>query len=342
MNFTKNTKIRTAAVTALLIISIFAQGLTAAAAEKTLVPMGSAVGIQIYTKGVLVVGLSATGGGTEPSPGAVAGLVPGDLITALGGDKITNGEDFRAAAAKLTAEPVSLRVQRGDESLQMTVTPKMTAGVAELGIWLRDNVSGIGTLTYYDPETGSYGGLGHGINDVDSGVLMPLGKGSILNASITEIKKGCAGVPGELCGSYDLKNLRGSILKNTPSGIFGKLEAGLPQAEAAIPLAKSSEIELGKATILANLQGSAAEEYEVEIARVYRGDEAGRSMLICVKDARLLERAGGIVQGMSGSPIIQNGKLIGAVTHVFINDPTRGYGISIENMLNAAENAKAG
>jgi len=296
----------------------------------------------MFTDGVLVVGMSATQNGKEPSPAAVSGVLPGDLITALGEAKIGSADEFKAEMSKLTEKPIVVTVVRNGETLQLTLEPNVKSGTPELGLWLRDNVSGIGTMTFYDPESGVYGGLGHGINDFESGVIMPMGRGDIFRSTVLEIKKGCPGAPGELCGDFSAKTICGSILENTQCGIFGILNSGQPDAGKAIPAASSDEIELGKATVLTNVKGTEIEEFEVEITRIYRGNDDGRSLMLCITDKRLLEQTGGIVQGMSGSPIIQNGKLIGAVTHVLVNDPTKGFGISIEKMLDEAGNIKLG
>ena len=337
MNFKNRKKYGNIFLSTALILCVFSQSVSAfAAQEKMLVPMGCTVGIQMFTDGVLVVGLSATQNGQAPSPAAVAGVLPGDLITGLGEAKIGSADDFKAEMSKLSEKPVSVTILRNGETLQLTLTPNVSGGTPELGLWLRDNVSGIGTMTFYDPQTGMYGGLGHGINDFESGVIMPLGRGDIFFSNVVEIKKGSAGEPGEICGDFSGKSTCGNILQNTPCGIFGILNSGLPDAGKAISAADSDEIELGKATVLANINGTKIEEFEIEITRVYRGNADGRSIMISVTDKRLLENTGGIVQGMSGSPIIQNGKLIGAVTHVMVNDPTKGFGISIEKMLEAA------
>ena len=337
MDLKNKTKYRNVFVAAVLILSVFSQSVSAfATQERLLVPMGCTVGIQMFTDGVLVVGLSATQNGQAPSPAAVAGVLPGDLITALGKTKIGSAEEFKAEMSKLTEQPVSITVLRNGETLQMTVSPNISGGRPELGLWLRDNVSGIGTMTFFDPQTGIYGGLGHGINDFESGVIMPLGRGDIFLSTVVDIKKGGAGEPGELCGDFSGKSTCGNIIQNTPCGIFGILNLNVPDTGEAIPAADSDEIELGKANVLANINGTEVEEFEIEITRVYRGNADGRSLMLSVTDKRLLEKTGGIVQGMSGSPIIQNGKLIGAVTHVMVNDPSKGFGISIEKMLEAA------
>lgn len=319
-------------------IIICAMLFTSASAQKRpmLVPLGSAVGITMSTDGALVVGLSSTQGGKSASPAAVAGILPGDLITAVNGEKISSASELRAVLTGHGGETLTVSVRRGADSMEMTICPKSDEGAAELGLWLRDSVAGIGTLTFYDPQSCQYGGLGHGINDVDSGVLMPLGSGNIMDAEITEIKKGAAGEPGELRGAFDPSCVKGCIDMNTASGVFGVFSGAAPAGEA-IPIAFTDEIELGKATILSNVSGTQVEEFEVEITRVYRGDDMGRSMMLSVCDKELLARTGGIVQGMSGSPILQNGRLIGAVTHVLVGDPARGFGISIESMLAAAD-----
>ncbi len=334
MYYKKKTQLKAVLMSAALVISVLAQtGAAEAKAAKKLVPMGCTIGIQMFTDGVLVVGLSATENGTAPSPAAVAGILPGDLIQGLGAEKITCANDFKAAVGKLTGQAVSVTVQRNSEKLQLTLTPNIKSGTPELGVWLRDNVAGVGTMTFYDPQTGLYGGLGHGINDMDSGVIMPLGRGSIFRSTVVDIKKGSAGVPGELHGDFSGQNSLGTILKNTRCGIFGSLSSGQPEQGDAIETATENEIKLGKATVLANISGSEVSSYAIEITRVYRGSDDSRSLMLSVTDEKLLEQTGGIVQGMSGSPIIQNGKLIGAVTHVLVNDPTKGFGVSIEKML---------
>jgi len=342
----KSVYLRARALAAAFALSLSFLTATAQAApeqkEKLLVPMGCAVGIQINMDGVLVVGLVESAEGQEPSPAAGCGLMPGDLITSMDGCEVHCGEDFRNAVAKLTGGPVEVTAVRNGETLEFTLEPRVSENGVELGLWLRDGVTGIGTLTYYDPESGSFGGLGHSINDLDSGVLIPMGRGHIMRSSISGIIKGSSGSPGELCGSFDESGVCGSVSSNTPCGIFGQLIDGVPSIDKAIPAASEDEVKLGPATVLTNTSGMESEEFDIEIVRIYRGDEANRSMMIKITDPRLIERTGGIVQGMSGSPIIQDGKLIGAVTHVMINDPTQGFGIFIENMLKTAQEQQTG
>ena len=298
------------------------------AAGRALIPVGRTVGIQLHTPGALVVGLTAD---TGKSPAGEAGVRAGDLITALDGRPIGSSAEFMEAAAMLCGDAVELTVQRGEQTLRFRVSPMQTAEGWRLGVWLRDSISGIGTVTFIDPETGFYGALGHPINDMDTGVLLPLGSGAVTDAEIVGIRRGQCGVPGELYGRFDFAGSCGSILSNTTCGIFGYLE-GYCEGDA-LPVADESEIHTGEATILSNVQGQDVAAYAIEIEQVWRGDV--RSLCFRVKDEALLNLTGGIVQGMSGSPILQDGKLIGAVTHVLVNDPTRGYGVSVAQMLSA-------
>lgn len=203
-------------------------------------------------------------------------------------------------------------------------------------------MAGIGTLTFCEPATGRFGALGHGINDVDTAQLMPLQSGSIMYSEVTDVKKGEKGAPGELHGAFQVNRDLGELYANTASGVFGRLEDGtLTDGLEPVPVAERKEVKTGAATILSNIAGDQVEEYQVEIIRVYPANGADtRNLMLKVTDPRLLETTGGIVQGMSGSPILQNGKLVGAVTHVLVNDPTQGYGILAENMLLEAENGE--
>lgn len=332
----KTIRLRVRALTAALalVISFITPAAYAAGqdGEKLLVPMGCAVGIQINTDGVMVVGL-VSGEDGSPSPAAKSGLAPGDLITCMDGREIHCADDFRNAVSQLEGGAVTVIAERNGESMEFTLEPSFTEKGIELGLWLRDGVTGIGTLTYYDPDTGRYGGLGHSINDLDSGVLIPMGRGHIMRSCVTDVVRGSCGTPGELCGTFDESGVCGSVRLNTVCGIFGELIDCIPSAEKAIPVAGEAEIRLGSAAVLTNTSGMDSEEFEIEIVRIYRGEDTNRSMMIRITDPRLIERTGGIVQGMSGSPIIQDGKLIGAVTHVMINDPTGGFAVSAEDML---------
>ena len=304
----------------------------AIAAEVTprmLVPVGHTVGIKLFSKGVVVVKLSD--GGT---PAKACGLRTGDVIVQCGGSAVTSSEQFQSLLQTCggTAE---LEVQRNGDSMTLSVEPERNdRGVYCIGAWIRDSMAGIGTMTYYDPATSTFGALGHGITDVDTAQLMPFSNGSILPSTVKAVKKGEAGSAGELRGDFDLTSDLGGLYANTSSGVFGTLEAAYAPAQAqAVPTGQPAA---GPAVIRSNVQGDEVREYDIEILKTVSGSNDGRDMVISVTDPALVEATGGIVQGMSGSPILQDGKLVGAVTHVLLNDPTKGYGISIENMLKAA------
>ena len=309
---------------------------TVAAAAKELVPVGRAVGIRLEANGVVIAGIPDTcADGVTPSPAKSSGLRAGDIIVKAGGVEISSGEDLKALMLKHDGKEIAIVVERGDKLEQEAVTPQKTQeGSYCLGILIRDGISGIGTITFYDPETGAYGALGHPVNDGETGVTMPVREGFISHMSVGDVAKGKTGVPGQLHGSFDFDSKVGTVLTNTDCGIFGEMLSTKLLCEKPIEAALDSEIHTGEAHILSNVDGSTVKRFDIEISRVFTGDEAeGRSMLITVTDEELVELTGGIVQGMSGSPIIQDNKLIGAVTHVLINEPAKGYGISISKML---------
>ena len=231
-----------------------------------------------------------------------------------------------------------MQVRRDERLITFTDTPQCGSdGVYRLGAWIRDSMAGIGTLTYYDPQTASYGALGHGITDVDTAQLMTLSGGSIMETTVKAVKKGQKGDPGELRGDFTVQRDVGTLTANTTGGIFGKVaDAACIDTAQAIPVAAAREVKCGSATILSTINGSETKEYRVEILRLYSGGQDTRNLMLKVTDPQLLAATGGIVQGMSGSPILQNGKFVGAVTHVLIDDPSRGYGILMENMLTMA------
>lgn len=326
-----------AALCLLLALTLLAAPALAEGARQ-LVPVGRTVGIEAATEGLLVVSLSEveTAQGKK-SPAADCGIQPGDIIVRLGGCEVGTSEDFAQAAAGLDGSPVAVQLMRGGQLIQYTLTPAFSEaeGCWRLGLWLRDGVAGIGTVTFYDPETGLFGALGHSINDADTGVLLPLGEGFISPATVSDVLRGEKGRAGELHGAFDEDSHLGSLERNTPEGIFGRAQGAFEGTP--LPVAGDEEIRSGPATILANVAGDEVREYAVEISRA----QGGGRLLVTVTDPALLEATGGIVQGMSGSPILQDGKLVGAVTHVLISDPARGYGITIGSMLRAAESAAA-
>lgn len=312
-----------------------AAAVTPAVAGRKVIPVGRAVGIKLFSDGVLVVGLSDvdTDGGKK-SPGRACGLKTGDIITHINGDEVDTIEQVQVLITEQAGEPLTIQAMRGQKQMQLTAEAvENSAGVYQLGLWLRDSMAGIGTVTFYDPVSGVFGALGHGINDVDTATLMPMESGGIMDATVAEVKKGAVGDPGELHGQFDPRKDLGSLYANTERGIFGR---GLNVTGTAVEIASGNQIHEGKATILSNVRGSEVEEYEVRITHVSADGKGQKDMMLQVTDPELLALTGGIVQGMSGSPILQDGRIVGAVTHVLVNDPTRGYGIFIENMLQSS------
>jgi stage IV sporulation protein B len=314
--------------------------LPAAAAEdsgaRTLIPVGRAVGVKLFARGVLVVATSdLESEGQTLSPAREGGLKEGDVILEANEEPLDSTEELQSILQENGQSPVRLAVQRGGTELEMTMQPVQgDDAVWRLGAWIRDSMAGIGTVTYYDPATGEFGALGHGITDVDTAVLMPLSSGAIMPATVKAVQKGVRGTPGELRGDFDVNHDFGAVNTNSDSGIFGTLaDPSLLPLGDAIPVAEPSEVQTGAATILSNVDGDTVTEYSVEIVKLYPASQNTRNLLLRVTDPRLLETTGGIVQGMSGSPIIQDGRLIGAVTHVFVSDPTQGYGLYVDWML---------
>lgn len=313
--------------------------------EMRLYPGGQAVGVALHTDGLLVVGTSDLSGAY--SPARIAGIRAGDLITAANGKSLSRTEELTALVAAAGERPIPLTVKRGDSVLSLTLTPKKDAqtGDYRIGAWVRDSTAGVGTMSFYgkldDKEPVSYGALGHAITDADTQKLLTVGYGQIMMADVVDVRKGQAGYPGELKGSF-LREQRilGTIASNSVFGIYGTLsqQPDHPIYPDGLPIGRKDAVHTGPATILCTVGPDGMKEYDVEIVEVARqSSPAQRSMVLRVTDEELLKRTGGIVQGMSGSPILQDGRLIGAVTHVFVNDPTMGYGLFIEWMLQTAE-----
>ncbi|MCD7821889.1 MAG: SpoIVB peptidase [Clostridiales bacterium] len=307
-------------------------------AEPTmLVPVGKTVGIKLFSHGVMVVGLEeiSTAQGSY-SPAKESGLKVGDIITQLDGQQVDTIEQVEEILRQQSGETLSVTALRAGRRLEVAAeaAPCLADGSYKLGAWVRDSMAGIGTVTWYDPATGRFCALGHGINDVDTSLLMPLKTGGIMSATVTSAVKGSSGHPGQLHGTFDLTQDLGSLTENTDCGVFGQF-CGELDGEA-LPVAERSQVSTGAATILCNVEGDEVKEYSVEILRLYPAAASEtRNLLLQVTDPDLLDATGGIVQGMSGSPILQDGRLVGAVTHVLVNDPTRGYGILAETMLDA-------
>lgn len=299
---------------------------------------GSAIGIHIETNGVLVLGTtSVTGEDKMTYEPASNRLKSGDYIVEVNNCPMEEKEDLMRLLKESDGSVLKCKVRRGTEVIETAVTPVRTAdGSYKIGTWIRDDTQGIGTLTYITPN-GNFGALGHGITDVDTGVLMEAKGGTVYDAEILRIIKGAPGTPGELSGVIHRSEEErlGEVSKNTAQGIFGTMKENRQSGSDGelLEIGFKQEVKKGKATILCELNGS-IDEYEIEIQQVdYSNRNHAKGLVIKITDEKLLELTGGIVQGMSGSPIIQNGKLIGAVTHVFVRDSTKGYGTFIENML---------
>ena len=314
--------------------------------EHILVPGGQAVGVALQTQGVLVVGTSDLGGETGASPARLAGIKPGDVLMQLGGQQIESATHLSQLVAQGNGKPIMLQVMRDNRPVEVSLTPKkdQASGSYRLGIWVRDSTAGVGTLSFYDPSTGNYGALGHAITDADTGLPLSVRKGQVMQADIVDVQKGKKGSPGELKGSFLRENNNlGDIASNTTYGIYGKMDQAPKNTlyPNGLPIGLMGTVRTGPATILSTVDGGGMKEYQVEIVQANRqASPAPKSMIIKVTDPELLEKTGGIVQGMSGSPIIQNGHIIGAVTHVYVNDPTQGYGLYIEWMLKQSNELK--
>ncbi len=306
--------------------------------DKMLIPSGIPIGIYVKTSGVLVVGIGEfeNSEGKKISPAKYA-LQKGDYILKVNGEVMENKKHFVQTVEESEGQDLVLTIKRNGEVTDVMVTPGANQNQEwKLGIWIRDNAQGIGTMTYEDTDN-SFGALGHGINDVDTSLLMNLEEGTLYRTEIVGITRGSNGNPGELTGyiEYDSDNVIGEIKENTEEGIFGICDAEVEAASAfePIPIALKQEITLGPAQIICSVTGE-PEFYDVEIVEVnLERDNINRGIVVQVVDEKLLTLTGGIIQGMSGSPIIQNGKLVGAVTHVLVQDSTKGYGIFIEEML---------
>ena len=294
--------------------------------DLRLYPGGQAVGVALHTRGVLVVGTSDLAG--SASPARLAGLKPGDLITGIAGQAVDSTDSLIRLVEASTGAPLPLTVQRGENTLSLTLTPRkdQQAGVYRMGAWVRDSTAGVGTLSFYgevEPGQGvRYGALGHAITDADTRQVLTIGRGDIMTADVVDVRKGQSGHPGELKGSFlGRQHVIGSISRNNRFGIYGLMTEppAHPLYPDGLPIGRRDAVHTGKATILCTVEGSTMQEYDVEIVEVNRQSQpAQRSMVVRVVDEELLQKTGGIVQGMSGSPIIQDGRLIGAVTHVCV------------------------
>ncbi|MGM9963763.1 MAG: SpoIVB peptidase [Clostridium sp.] len=305
-------------------------------------PGGISIGVKINNKGALVVGYSdiSTHEGLSESPGKVAGIELGDIIEEVNGENIETCSDLISKVKTCRNDEMTVKILRGNSELTKKISLIKEDNEYKIGLWVRDSTAGIGTLTFYDKDSKTFGALGHPITDGDTNVSFNIKSGTLLRSSVLSIKKGERGNPGEIKGLFINENESiGNIEKNTNSGIYGdgSVELINPNFNKAMTVAYRDEIKEGHAQIITTVEDGGAKAYDIEILKLLPQDEPGsKSMIIKIVDPVLLEKTGGIVQGMSGSPIIQNGKIIGAVTHVLINKPDVGYGIYIEWMLQDA------
>jgi stage IV sporulation protein B len=301
-----------------------------------LVPYGRTVGVKVDSKGVMVLGTGEfkckEGNSVNPSEGVIQ---PGDILLKLNDESLNNKEEL---TEKIQGQKeLNFKLERNSEIKEVLVKPYVGYDDKnKIGLWVRDSTQGIGTITYYNPNTSNFGALGHGILDIDTKQLMTVKSGYILGAEIVNIVKGEKGSPGELVGNIDKNSVLGEVKINTEYGVYGTWSntesSTLPTK--SFPIATQAQVKQGPATIKSNINGVKIEEYDVFIESVNRqSNDNSKGMVVRITDPRLMSKTNGIVQGMSGSPIIQNGKIIGAITHVFVQDPSKGYGIFIENML---------
>lgn len=302
--------------------------------EKSVTPCGTPFGVKLYTRGVMVISMEDIAiNGKYLNPAKNAGIQVGDIILSVNGIETDTNEKLSEIVTSSKGKSIKLKVRRDNVIFTTTLSPvSCDNSQYRIGIWVRDSSAGIGTMTFYDDNTGCFAGLGHGICDDDAGTILPLLSGDIVTAEISGLTKGTAGSAGSLRGYFADDTSIGTILTNSERGVFGKAEKA-PIDNDEIPIAWKQNVHTGEAKILATIDGNTPKYYSAWIESVSRNDsQETKNMVIHITDEELLDKAGGIVQGMSGSPIIQDGKLVGAVTHVFVNDPTRGYAIFAENM----------
>lgn len=305
---------------------------SAVAANRPRVTLcGTPFGIKVRSNGVMVISAA------ENSPAAAAGIKTGDVITEVNGKSVCTNAEF-AEAVQQSSDGTSIVLERGGGEISVALTPENHDGKLKVGLYVRDSAAGIGTLTFYDKESGVFGGLGHAVSDTSTGGEIPLKSGEITRAEIFDVVKAKEGTAGELCGKIFSEREIGELSLNTSQGVFGTLDEPFDGKEYEASFRQ--EVHTGKAVVLTTINGSEPREYDIEIERINLfGLDGSKGMVIRITDPELLEETGGIVRGMSGSPIIQDGRFAGAVTHVLVNDPARGYAIFAENMLEQAKSA---
>lgn len=315
--------------------------------KTKVVPMGNLIGAKLYTSGVLVVGMSEIQGDDQQKhkPYEESGIEEGDMIVEMDSKKIANTDELVETVNSSKGKVIQIKYVRNDEIITTSIQPiKSEDNEYKLGLWVRDAAAGVGTLTFYEPSTGKFAALGHGIVDVDTGDIINIANGELVTSNLVAIKKGEKGTPGEIKGSIDSGVTIGNISKNTNFGVFGLVSNknnlnlnGAKEYEVAL----RSEIQTGEAEIICELENGKKEKYKIEISKIYTSNNYdNKSMMIKITDERLLQKTGGIIQGMSGSPIIQNGKFVGAITNVLVSDPTTGYAIFGDLMVKQMKSVK--
>lgn len=310
--------------------------------RQYVVPSGEIFGVKIFTDGVLIVGMDDvfTENGAV-NPAKEAGLKIGDIILSVNGNPIQKTAQLTEAiqSAGDKAE-ICARRDGKDLSVALKLAYSQNEHMYKAGLWVRDSTAGVGTMTFFDPETGVFGGLGHAICDIDTGTVMPFKSGVAVETQISGCYKGSPGITGELCGVFQEKNI-GELCNNSETGVYGCLSE-FDKTAVPLPVATKSEVKTGYAQIISTVDETGPHYYDVQIIKIYpNSDENGKNMIIEVTDSALIAKTGGIIQGMSGSPIVQNGMLVGAVTHVFVNNSLQGYGIFADTMLNSSKTVES-
>lgn len=302
---------------------------------------GSIFGLRIYTDGVLIVGTQEieTADG-KINPAQAAGIKKGDRIISINGEKVSSCESVSEKLSSAGGNPVMIVIRRNNNDMTVTLVPAYSVAEQKYraGLWIKDSAAGIGTLTFYDKETGMFAGLGHAVCDTDTGDILPMAYGDTVKASICGCYKGKSGQAGELCGTFT-SDTTGILIENNTLGVYGSFLSGKTEGKLT-PVALESEVQTGKAEIISTVDESGPQKFEINIIKINKNDSHHRNMIIEICDKTLLNKTGGIVQGMSGSPIIQNGMLVGAVTHVFVNDPKKGYAVFAADMMEEIQTIK--
>lgn len=310
--------------------------------RQYVVPSGDIFGVKIFTDGVLIVGMDDvfTDNGAV-NPAKDAGLKIGDVILSVNGTPISKTAQL-TQALQTDGDSVTVCARRDGKELtvQLKLAYSQNEHIKKAGLWVRDSTAGVGTMTFYNPENGVFGGLGHAICDIDTGEIMPFQSGVAVQTEINGCYKGSAGITGELCGVFQDKNI-GELYSNRQTGVYGMLES-FDSSAVSLPVATKNEVKTGYAQIISTVDETGPHYYDVQITKIYpNSDENGKNMIVEVTDSALIAKTGGIIQGMSGSPIVQNGMLVGAVTHVFVNNALQGYGIFAETMLRNANEVES-